>query len=156
MPHCLTSTPLHIGELQIIRAGLKGQARRPGTNIFRSQTIEEDWAFHYGGRSELQFNIGREDVFEGIELRHGVAFSFELSQTLPSIDVLIPKVRHFDDYLRANPEAFAEMRMWHQRGQGPAVRSMLPALSCPNSSRPAPSSFSANGRRATASIMKPF
>jgi hypothetical protein len=104
-----------IGELQSIRAELKGLARRPGTNIFSSQTIHENWAFHHGGRKELQFNIGTEDAFAGIELRYGVAFSFELSQTLPSIDPLIPKVRLFDDYLRGYPEAFADMRMWHHR-----------------------------------------
>jgi hypothetical protein len=104
-----------IGELQTIRAKLKGLARRPGTNIFSSRTIHEDWAFHHGGRSELQFNIGTEDAFGGIELRHGVAFSFELSQTLTSIDGLIPKVRLFNDYLRDHPEAFAGMRMWHHR-----------------------------------------
>jgi hypothetical protein len=104
-----------IGELQTIRAELKGLARRPGTNIFSSQTIHENWAFHHGGRSELQFNIGTEEAFGEIELRHGVAFSFELSQTLPSIDVLIPKVRLLNDYLREHPYAFADMRMWHHR-----------------------------------------
>ncbi len=101
------------GQLQSIRAKLKGLKHRPGTDIFSSQTIHEDWAFHNGGRSELQFNIGIEETFGGTELRHGVAFSFEVSQTLPSIDVLIPLVRHFNDYLRDHPEDFADMRMWH-------------------------------------------
>jgi hypothetical protein len=104
-----------VGELQTIRAELKGLARRPGTNIFSAQTTHEDWAFHHGGRSELQFNIGTEHAFGRIELRHGVAFSFQLSQALPSIDELYPKVRLFDDYLRGHPEAFADMRMWHHR-----------------------------------------
>jgi hypothetical protein len=89
------------------------------THIFSSQTIKEDWAFHHGARTgyELQFNIGREDTFGGIELRHGVAFSFEASRTLPSPDVFIPKfipkVRLFNDYMREHSEAFADMRMWH-------------------------------------------
>jgi hypothetical protein len=48
-----------IGKLQTIRAELKGMARRPGTDIFSSQTIHEDWAFHHGGRSELQFTNQR-------------------------------------------------------------------------------------------------
>jgi hypothetical protein len=68
-----------IGQLQTIRAKLKGFARRPGSNIFSSQTIQSDYAFHHGGRSELQFNIGAEEVSGKSELRHGIAFSFELS-----------------------------------------------------------------------------
>src|ERR1039457_5056017 len=86
-----------IGELQAIRAELKKLKRQPGKDIFSSQTIDEDWAFHHGGRSELQFNIGIEDALGWIELRHGVAFSFEPSQSLPSpVDTLIDKVHHFN------------------------------------------------------------
>lgn len=102
-----------IGDLQAIRAKLRG-TRRSGTNIFSRQTIHEDWAFHHGGRTELQFNIGKEDV-SGIELRHGVAFSFEPSQTLPSIDVLVPKARLFNEYMQLYPQKYADMRMWHYR-----------------------------------------
>ena len=102
-----------IGELQNIRAKLKGLSRRPGSVIFSSQTTHEHWAFHHGGRSELQFNIGLEKLSTEHELRHGVAFSFELSRALPAIDVLIPKVRLFNDYMRLYPEHYADMRMWH-------------------------------------------
>ncbi len=100
-----------IGKLQTIRAELKGFARRPGTDIFSPQTIHEGWAFHHGGRSELQFNIGKEA--DGTELRHGVAFSFETSRTLPKIDKLRPHVRLFNDYMQQYPARFADMRMWH-------------------------------------------
>jgi len=100
-----------IGELQTIRAKLRGFARRPGTDIFSPQTIHEDWAFHHGGRSELQFNIGKEA--NGSELRHAVAFSFETSRTLPSIETLIPKARRFNDYMQLYPSAYADMRMWY-------------------------------------------
>lgn len=61
------------GQLQEIRRELKGLARVSRT-IFRDQTTFEDYAFHYGGRTELQFNIGFEDRYDGeIRLRHGVA-----------------------------------------------------------------------------------
>jgi hypothetical protein len=50
-----------------------------------------------------------------VKLRHGVAFSFKLSQTLPDIDVLIPKARLFSEYLQMYLEEFADMRMWHYR-----------------------------------------
>lgn len=104
-----------IGQLQAIRAELKGKARQPGTDIFSAKTIHKDWAFHHGGRTELQFNIGLEDVGGQQMLRHGVAFSFDLSQTLPSIDPLISKVQLFNDFLRLYPDLYADMRMWHYK-----------------------------------------
>jgi hypothetical protein len=106
-----------IGRLQDLRARLRGYSKRPSSNIFTSQTIHPHWAFHYGGRTELQFNIGLEEVTGEPELRHGVAFSFEPSQSLPSIDVLVPKVRLFNDYLRVYPEVYPDMRMWHYRAR---------------------------------------
>ncbi len=102
-----------IGQLQETRKALKGFDRRPGDKLFSAQTINADWAFHHGGRTELQFNIGREESDAGEVLRHGVAFSFEPSQTLPTIDVLVPKAGLFNDYLRSNPDDFGDMRMWH-------------------------------------------
>src|SRR5262245_35453650 len=85
-----------IGSLQDIRAQLKKLNRRPGNKIFSVHTTFDDWAFHHGGRKELQFNIGYADGDKNDDLRHGVAFSFELSQTLKSIDVLVPKVKFFE------------------------------------------------------------
>jgi hypothetical protein len=104
-----------IGQLQNIRTKLKGFSRPPGSVIFSRQTVHSHWAFHHGGHSELQFNIGLESMLQHQELRHGVAFSFELSQALPEIDVLIAKVRLFNDYLLLYPELYADMRMWHYR-----------------------------------------
>lgn len=109
------AAPYAIGRLQDLRTTLRGYSKRPSSDIFTSHTIHPHWAFHYGGRTELQFNIGLEDIDGASELRHGVAFSFEPSQSLPSIDVLVPKVRLFNDYLRAYPDAYPDMRMWHYR-----------------------------------------
>lgn len=102
-----------IGSLQEIRVSLKGFSRRPARQIFTSQTIHDEWACHLGGRTELQFNIGLEEIDGRTEFRHGVAFSFELSQTLPSIDVLIPKVRRFNDFMRLYPRLYRDMSSWH-------------------------------------------
>ena len=54
--------PHPIGKLQDIRTQLKKLNRRPGDKIFSTQTMFDDWAFHHGGRTELQFNIGFETV----------------------------------------------------------------------------------------------
>jgi len=77
----------------------------------------DDYAFHHGGRSELQFNIGFEDVSGIREFRHGVAFSFQTNRTLPSIEVLIDKVRLFNDFIGANLDLFGDLRMWHFENQ---------------------------------------
>ena len=105
-----------IGALQEIRTHLKRLSRKPGQDIFSSQTTHDDWAFHHGGRSEIQFNIGLEDVADIRQLRHGVAFSFETSHSLQSIDVLIPKVRLFNEFMRLQGEIFEDLRMWHYKG----------------------------------------
>src|SRR5260370_34015662 len=105
--------PHPIGNLQDIRTQLKKLNRRPGDKIFSAQTTFDDWAFHHGGRTELQFNIGYSDRSNNDDLRYGVAFSFELSQTLKSIDVLVPKVKYFNDFMELNYKEFRDMRMWH-------------------------------------------
>jgi hypothetical protein len=102
-----------VGKLQEIRMQLKRLKRRPGEKIFSTHTTFDDWAFHHGGRTELQFNIGYADGDKNDDLRHGVAFSFELSQTLKSIDVLVPKVKFFNDFMDLNAGEFRDMRMWH-------------------------------------------
>jgi len=106
-----------IGSLQRLRKRLKGKTRLPN-KIFQiggtANTVFGDYAFHYGGRTELQFNIGTDGSRN--TLRHGVAFSFETSPTLPDVDILKPKVRLFNDYLQQNPEKFGSMRMWHYDG----------------------------------------
>jgi hypothetical protein len=105
-----------IGSLQDIRKELKQLAHRPGQDLFSRRTTFEDYAFHHGGRTELQFNLGLEVLEGSRHLRHGVAFSFELSQTLPDIGVLVPKVGRFNEFLRVHPDEFQGMRMWYWKG----------------------------------------
>jgi hypothetical protein len=105
-----------IGKLHQLRKRLKGGQRtaRADGSIFARGTIDREgnWAFHYGGRSELQFNIGVEH-FEGTRcLRFGVAFSLEPSQTLPDIALLYPKVKRFNEYMTLYPMAFPGFLQW--------------------------------------------
>jgi hypothetical protein len=100
-----------IGRLQSLRKDMKGMARLPASSIFTAQTtFSPSYAYHHGGRKELQFNIGfdRDGMF-----RHGVAFSFEPSQTLPRPEEqLLPSVRRFNEYVTLNSEQFLDMSMW--------------------------------------------
>jgi hypothetical protein len=102
-----------IGKLQEIRKDLKKLTRLSTHNIFTSLTIHDEWAFHHGGRKEIQFNIGFEHLDEIDDLRYGIAFSLETSQSLPKIDVLIPKIKLFNDFIQLYSEEYADMRMWH-------------------------------------------
>ena len=101
-----------IGALQELRRIIRKQSRLASRKIFDRRTIFENWAWHYGGRTELQFNIGIEDDF----LRYGVAFSLECSQSLPSIDVLVPKMARFNEFLNEYCDDFSDLRMWHYEG----------------------------------------
>ena len=104
-----------IGKLQEIRADLK-RKRKLGKDIFSAKTIIEknNYAFHNGGRTELQFNIGLEEGNSGMNfLRHGIAFSLQLSRSLTSIELFVPKIYLFNDYIRCNPTLFQDMSMWH-------------------------------------------
>jgi hypothetical protein len=102
-----------IGKLQDLRKEIKGLSRKASSMIFTDQTISNDgWAFHYGGRSELQFNIGFED--EGF--RYGLAFSLETSQTLPDIDLLLPKIKKLNTLIQEKPHVFSDYKMWYWQG----------------------------------------
>jgi len=101
-----------IGSLQDIRAELHHR-RRAGRNIFNSATTDSKRAFHFGGRSELQFNIGWDDE-DGKQFRHGVAFSFESSRSVQSpVEVLKPNVEPFNKFMRLHADLYGDMRMWH-------------------------------------------
>ncbi len=119
-----------IGGLQKLRTALKGLSRTPGHNIFSAQTTTDRWAFHHGGRPELQFNIG--EISDPRGFRFGVAFSFERSKFLPlPIDALKPKVLLFNQYMDLNAQDFADMQMWHfEKGalklSGPYIPGPIP------------------------------
>jgi uncharacterized protein YbdZ (MbtH family) len=116
-----------IGNLQSLRAELKQLKRIPGSAIFSSQTVFDEWAFHHGGRSELQFNVGLENSAVGEVIRYGLAFSFETSRSLPSIEVLVPKVALFNEYVRENRDLLSGFEMWHhQDGSSYAKRVATP------------------------------
>lgn len=102
-----------IGSLQEIRQEIKGLSRRAAKTIFTAQSIKDHYAFHLGGRTELQFNIGWETVGGVQRFRHGVAFSLKVSQALPNIDPLIPKIDRFNEFIRTYPDELARFRMWH-------------------------------------------
>lgn len=102
-----------IGELQSLRKKIKGLQRKVANTIFvdNPHTLTENWAYHYGGRSEIQFNIG----FEKEGFRYGLAFSLESSRTLSDISILFPKIYKLNCLIRERPEFFKQFKFWYKK-----------------------------------------
>lgn len=103
------------GSIQAIRYRLKG-VKPPTKWPFTSQSIKDHYAFHLGGRTEMQFNVGFESSNGEERLRHGLAFSLEPSRTLPDIERLVPNIHRFNEFLRIHPNSLSEYVMWHHVG----------------------------------------
>jgi hypothetical protein len=109
-----------IGRLQAIRKELKPNSRSGGHVIFdvnAEWTEKGEYAYHYGGRHEFQFNVGFE-VFDGQRIfRHGIAFSLERSQWVHDVvEVLLPKIKRFNEFLHHHPHRYSDLAMWYWRG----------------------------------------
>jgi hypothetical protein len=102
-----------IAKFREIRKKLKSLSKLPPKDIFTKRTTFDSYAFHDGGRKELQLNVGIERLNGNEELRYGIAFSFETSRSFPNIKDLFPKVKRFNEFLQLYPEKYADMRMWH-------------------------------------------
>lgn len=103
-----------IGKLQEIRKELKNNKKISSKNIFSKRTIfnDKEYAFHDGGRKEIQYNIGFEDIEKKKYLRFGLAFSLQLSQELISIDIFNDKIYRFNLLLN-NYSLFKDYKMWY-------------------------------------------
>jgi hypothetical protein len=116
-----------IGNLQEIRKEIKGLKRLPGKNIFNLAKIKDHtWAFHIGGRPELQFNIGLEE--EGI--RYGLAFSLETSRSFTDTNVrdLYKKILRLNCIILEKPELFSEyiFLYWYKKRSQPSNMRQIP------------------------------
>jgi len=99
-----------IGKLQDIRKENKMLSKKHTSNLFSSMTIFDDYAFHDGGRTEMQYNIGFDE--NGL-LRYGLAFSLEPGQTLPDVSKLYPQILRYNYLYNSNPELFVGYKIWY-------------------------------------------
>jgi hypothetical protein len=127
-----------IGRLQNIRKDLKG-LKRTQSLLFDLDTewvARNEYAYHLGGRSELQYNIGYE-VIDGKKMfRYGVAFSLQRSQwALDVVDVLLPKISRYNEFVALHPHTYAHLSMWYWNDKGPSsvfpVTGITPNLAVP-------------------------
>lgn len=99
-----------MSNFQHLRKKIKGLSRPKTLKIFSDETIDAkgSWAFHDGGRTEMQFNIGLDN--NGV--RYGLAFSLEPSQTLPNPSILFPKVYRLNYLIEEKPQLFENLSLW--------------------------------------------
>lgn len=109
-------------KFQDIRKDIKGLSKKASSSIFTNQTIsDKGWAYHYGGRKEIQFNIGIEN--EG--LRYGIAFSLETSRSLPDVSILYPKILKLNSLIRNEPDLFDDYKMWYWKSERSEIKNVF-------------------------------
>lgn len=96
---------------QELRKRLKNLRKLRTKKIFTFDTIRDDWAFHNGGRSEIQFNIGKER--QGQTIRYGLAFSLEPSRALPNPMILRNKIERLNILIEESPNLFINYSLWY-------------------------------------------
>ncbi|HET7460711.1 MAG TPA: hypothetical protein VFJ82_05670 [Longimicrobium sp.] len=104
------------GALQKLRKELKG-LQKTHSVLFDLDTewvARDEYAYHLGGRQELQYNVGYEEV-DGVKVfRHGVAFSLEKSQrALDVVENLLPKISRFNEFVAIHPDKYRHLTMWY-------------------------------------------
>ena len=79
-----------------------------------SINTKEKFAFHYGGRKELQFNIGEDKMKTSNVFRYGIAFALQQDRTLhnPKAE-FAPLIVRFNAFLRDNKDYFKDFDMWY-------------------------------------------
>jgi hypothetical protein len=121
----LAATPL--ANFYDERKRLKGGHRWNGGFLQVQRHTSEarsGYAFHKGGREELQFNVGFED--EGKYFRYGVAFSLESDRNLPDpVATLAPKIERFNHVLPDFPELFS-LGIWSHGSSTLSIHSVGP------------------------------
>lgn len=90
------------------KTGKRNFSKKP----FSKSSIKEKYAFHTGGRQEIQFNIGFEKVDGKRVFRYGIAFSLEKGRNLlDPLKIFIPKIKRFNEYYSSNRSFFKDLEL---------------------------------------------
>ena len=105
-----------IAKLPELRKIHLGKKKLPN-KLFTAHTIfdnKDTYAFHHGGRDEIQFNFGA-DYPDGKNFtRYAICFSLEPSHSLPNpVHDLEPFRKRFNDCIELYPELFEGTEMWY-------------------------------------------
>lgn len=85
--------------------------------LFTYHTIfdeEHQYIFHHGGRDEMQFNVGGEEIDGKTFSRYALCFSLEASRSLPNpVKDLEHFKERFNHCFKTHPELFDGFKMWY-------------------------------------------
>ena len=113
-----TERKFKISQLQELRKEFLHKKKLP-QKIFSNITIfdnKELYAFHHGGRVEMQFNFGEEIINGKTYTRYAICFSLVPSHSLSDpVSVLKPIKDRFNEYLNSNSEEFKKIKMWYYK-----------------------------------------
>lgn len=108
-----------IAQLPELRKKYLGKKVLPDS-IFTEKTIfyqDDVYAFHYGGRDEIQFNIGEEIIGGKPCTRYVLGISLEKSRSLPyPIETLSEYKGRFNKCCESHLGYFSNMKMWYFHG----------------------------------------
>jgi len=133
----LAKTTRTLKDLPKIRAELK-KLQKPGSySLFsvHSTFPDDPYAYHSGGRSEIQFNVAVE-YLNGREIfRYGLGFSLSASRSEPDpITTMTPRIKVFNAWLQAHPGELADLKLWHYKEKPVRARSQdFPIMEIPDS-----------------------
>lgn len=107
-----------IDELSELRKKYLGKKKLP-SKIFTKQTIFDEYAFHHGGRDEMQFNFGEEYIDKKQCTRFALCFSLEASKSLVDpVKDLEPFRKRFNLFIKSHPDLFKDFKMWYYQEEG--------------------------------------
>ena len=105
-----------IGKLQDIRKEIKKlNWIRKGYLFGKTSDKPKGWTFHFGGRKEIQFNVG----FQNEEIiRYGLAFSLKRGISLTDLSILFKRIDILNNLINIHSEWFESYKMWnHYKGE---------------------------------------
>ena len=113
-----------VGQIQKLRKTLRGLGCQAGSGIFQIHRLddnERDYAYHWGGRDECQFNIrflrGRKNNY----IEYGLAFSLESIRGNSVVENMRPKIERFNEYVRLHNGDFRDYRIAVNRPHRPVL-----------------------------------
>lgn len=108
--HAISAHPA-LSKFPTLRRKLRGRSKVASWRMFDPRTTKGYYAYHYGGRDELQFNIGFEEKNDEW-FRYGVAFSLEPSRTLPDpVTALRRKIDRFNQFIAHNSGGLEDLSL---------------------------------------------
>ena len=98
-----------------IKKDLHGvKTRTYSHKIFITNTIfNDDYAFHNGGRKELQYNIGYIEENSQTLFRYGVALSLQISRNFKNPSILEKQFIRLNEYLRFNKSKLSDYCLFY-------------------------------------------